>query len=57
MKEKDVTLDTAFRVRNDLTRAGIRTMMTRQDDHFIELDDRVAFAIGRDPGDFSEHPL
>lgn len=49
VKEKDVTLDTAFRVRNDLTRAGIRTVMTRQDDHFIELDDRVAFANRQGP--------
>jgi N-acetylmuramoyl-L-alanine amidase len=49
VKEKDVTLDTAFRVRNDLTRAGIRTVMTRQDDHFIELHDRVAFANRQGP--------
>lgn len=43
-REKDLTLDTAKRVRDDLKRAGLRTLMTREDDHFIELDDRVAMA-------------
>ncbi|MBV8485438.1 MAG: N-acetylmuramoyl-L-alanine amidase [Verrucomicrobia bacterium] len=41
-KEKDLTLDTAKRVRDELKRAGLRTLMTREDDHFVELDDRVA---------------
>jgi N-acetylmuramoyl-L-alanine amidase len=41
-REKDLTLDTAKRVRDELKRAGIRTLMTREDDHFVELDDRVA---------------
>jgi N-acetylmuramoyl-L-alanine amidase len=41
-REKDLTLDTAKRVRDELKRAGLRTLMTREDDHFIELDDRVA---------------
>jgi len=41
-KEKDLTLDTAKRVRDELKRAGLRTLMTREDDRFIELDDRVA---------------
>jgi N-acetylmuramoyl-L-alanine amidase len=44
VREKDLTLDTALRVRDLLKRAGIRTLMMRQDDRFIELDDRVAFA-------------
>jgi N-acetylmuramoyl-L-alanine amidase len=41
-REKDLTLDTAKRVRDELKRAGLRTLMTREDDHFVELDDRVA---------------
>jgi len=41
-REKDLTLDTAKRVRDELKRAGLRAMMTREDDHFVELDDRVA---------------
>jgi N-acetylmuramoyl-L-alanine amidase len=41
-REKDLTLDTAKRVRDELRRAGLRTLMTREDDHFVELDDRVA---------------
>src|ERR1700740_2879894 len=41
-KEKDLTLDTAKRVRDELRRAGLHTLMTREDDHFVELDDRVA---------------
>ena len=41
-KEKDLTLDTAKRVRDELKRAGLRALMTREDDHFVELDDRVA---------------
>jgi N-acetylmuramoyl-L-alanine amidase len=43
-REKDLTLDTAKRVRDELKRAGLRTLMTREDDHFVELDDRVAMA-------------
>jgi N-acetylmuramoyl-L-alanine amidase len=42
--EKDMTLDTAKRVRELLRRDGLRTIMVREDDHFVELDDRVAFA-------------
>lgn len=44
LREKDLTLDTALRLRSELRRAGINTVLTRADDHFIELDDRVAFA-------------
>jgi N-acetylmuramoyl-L-alanine amidase len=50
LREKDMTLDTAQRLRDELNRAGLKTVMTRDDDHFIELDDRVAFAnryVGR----------
>lgn len=44
LREKDLTLDTALRVRDELQRAGLRVVMTRTDDRFIELDDRVAVA-------------
>ena len=44
LAEKDMTLDTARRVRNILRGGGLRTVMIRDDDHFVELDDRVAIA-------------
>jgi N-acetylmuramoyl-L-alanine amidase len=47
--EKDMTLDTAKRVRGILQRDGLRTIMVREDDHFVELDDRVAFANRQGP--------
>jgi N-acetylmuramoyl-L-alanine amidase len=50
LREKDMTLDTAKRVRDELHRAGLRTVMTRDDDHFVELDDRVRFANRQGPG-------
>jgi N-acetylmuramoyl-L-alanine amidase len=50
LKEKDMTLDTAKRVRDLLRRGGLRTNMVRDDDHFVELDDRVAFANRQGPG-------
>ena len=50
LREKDLTLDTARRVRDELRRAGLRTVMIREDDHFVELDDRVSFANRQGPG-------
>src|SRR6202795_2672093 len=50
LREKDLTLDTAKLVRNELRRAGLKTVMMREDDHFIELDDRVRFANRQGPG-------
>ena len=47
--EKDMTLDTAKRVQELLRRDGLRTTMVREDDHFVELDDRVAFANRQGP--------
>jgi N-acetylmuramoyl-L-alanine amidase len=44
LREKDLTLDTARRLQNRLRKAGFRVVMTRNDDRFIELDDRVAMA-------------
>jgi N-acetylmuramoyl-L-alanine amidase len=50
LREKDLTLDTAKRVRDQLRRAGLRTVMMREDDHFVELDDRVRIANRQGPG-------
>lgn len=47
--EKYLTLATAFMVRDHLTKMGYQVIMTRTDDTFIELGDRVTFA-GRKHG-------
>lgn len=44
LKEKDVALDTARRLQPILKDNGLRTVMTRTGDYFVELDDRVAIA-------------
>ena len=44
LKEKDVALDTARRLQPILRDNGLRTVMTRTGDYFVELDDRVAIA-------------
>lgn len=43
LKEKDLALDTAKRIANDLRR-DFKVIMMRDDDTFVELDDRVARA-------------
>ena len=42
--EKDLALDTALRLAPLLREAGLKTVLTRSDDTFVELDDRVAIA-------------
>lgn len=42
--EKNVALDVAKRLQTNLRRAGLNTVMTRSDDRFIPLDQRVAIA-------------
>ena len=42
--EKTLTLDTARRLQSKLSKAGIRNVMLRDSDTFIELDDRVSMA-------------
>ncbi len=42
--EKNFTLDVARRVRANLQAAGVRTVMTRSTDTFVELRDRCAIA-------------
>ena len=44
LREKDMALDTARRLQPILRRNGLRTVMTRSGDYFVELDDRVAIA-------------
>jgi N-acetylmuramoyl-L-alanine amidase len=43
-REKDVTLDVARRVAPLLTRDGLTVLLTREDDRFIPLEDRMARA-------------
>jgi N-acetylmuramoyl-L-alanine amidase len=50
LREKDLTLDTVRRLQNRVQKAGFRVAMTRNDDRFIELDDRVAMANRRGAG-------
>lgn len=50
--EKDANLDIARRVRALLVRADVRTLMTREEDVFIELDDRCAIASRWSPDVF-----
>lgn len=40
--EKEMTLDVARRLSNELQNAGFRTVLTRRDDTFISLPERVA---------------
>lgn len=44
LREKDMTLDTARRLRDELGALGIRSQLTREDDRSLMLDARVALA-------------
>lgn len=44
LREKEVALDVSLRLEEQLKARGIRTIMTRRDDRFIPLDDRVAIS-------------
>ncbi len=44
LKEKEVALDTAKRLERLLADSGLHTVMTRREDVFVELDDRVRIA-------------
>ena len=50
LKEKDIALDIALRVKAHLAAAGIRVVMTRDSDRFWELEDRP-FLAARGGGD------
>ncbi len=45
--EKNFNLDVARRVRNELQKAGVRVMMTRNSDAFVDLHERAALANAR----------
>ena len=44
LREKDLTLDTAFRLERHLRDAGFAVVLTRRDDRFLELFDRAEIA-------------
>ena len=44
LKEKDVTLDVARRTASILGAQGIQVVLTRDDDHFVSLEERTALA-------------
>ncbi|TFE66032.1 N-acetylmuramoyl-L-alanine amidase [Methylacidiphilum sp. Yel] len=44
LMEKELTLDIARRLANVLRRMGFRVIMTRTDDRFVDLDERVRIA-------------
>lgn len=46
-REKNFALDVARRVRDDLQNSGVKVLMTRNTDDFIELQDRAALTNGR----------
>lgn len=47
--EKRVALATAVRTSRELAQRGVRTVLTRETDAAVSLDERVAFANERDP--------
>ena len=48
-EEKDITLKVALKLRDLLSKQpGVRVLMTRERDQFIELEDRAKFANGQD---------
>jgi len=48
-EEKDITLKVALKLRSLLSKQpGIRVLMTREDDQFVELEDRAKFANGQE---------
>ena len=46
--EKTLTLDVSFRLERVLNERGFRTVLTRTDDHYVALSDRVAVANALD---------
>jgi N-acetylmuramoyl-L-alanine amidase len=44
LQEKNVNLDIALKLRNELVKQGQEVMMTREDDRFLSLAERVNFA-------------
>ena len=40
-KEKDIVLQISNKIKSQLEKKGIKTLLTREDDHFISLKDRI----------------
>ena len=55
--EKDMALDTAKRVRGILQRDGLRTIMVREDDHFVDRQYRQRIAEGIAEGILEQYRL
>jgi len=48
-EEKDITLKVALKLRSLLSKQpGVRVLMTREEDQFVELEDRTKFANGQE---------
>lgn len=52
IKEKDITLDVTKRVANLLRQKGYKVIMTRDDDTYVSLQDRVAISEENNPDIF-----
>ena len=52
VKEKDITLDVTKRVANLLRQKGYKVIMTRDDDTYVSLQDRVAISEENNPDIF-----
>ncbi|MGP4060958.1 N-acetylmuramoyl-L-alanine amidase [Halobacillus sp. H74] len=50
--EKEVNLNVAKRVQDYLENSGINVVMTRSDDTFVELEDRVTYAVNHNADTF-----
>ncbi len=49
INEKDITLDISKRVQSILLSKGIKAVLTRDDDTFVSLEDRVDFSESEEP--------
>jgi N-acetylmuramoyl-L-alanine amidase len=49
VNEKDITLDISQRVASILRSKGIKAVLTRTDDTFVSLEDRVSFSEAEEP--------
>ena len=49
INEKDITLDISQRIEAILRSKGIKAVLTRADDNYVSLEDRVSFSEAEDP--------
>ncbi|MBM7551687.1 N-acetylmuramoyl-L-alanine amidase [Thalassobacillus pellis] len=50
--EKEINLDVALRTQRYLEKAGIKVVMTRTDDSFLKLNERIDYAVNRNADTF-----